>query len=422
MAKKKKVKPRREFSRRQLSLWQQRKRRQRIVMAVGLSIVVAVLALVGVGWYINEYLPLQEVVISVNDVKFNMDYYIKMLKLYSGGQPASVYYVADEVITVIEQNELIRQEAMKLGISVSQEEVNADLESRDLPLSKHYRDLVRTQMLTDKLRDEYFEQRVPVYAEQRHILAMLLESESQATEIRLRLEGGESFTDLAGEISLQYLSQSENGDLGWNAKEVLAIRLDAPVLIEYAFSSEVGVLSQPVYDEEIMKGVGYWLVKVLERKEDVEEAHVQAILLGSEVEAQEVRARLESGEDFTELAKEISQLEMYGNEEGDLDWLTPGTMGSDFDEFVFNTEIEVGTVSEPIRDAGSDTKGGYWLIKVLDKDDNRQVEDSDRDLLKNRALNEWIEALWDDPNNKVESYLDAEEQLWAVEKAIKDLS
>jgi len=35
-----------------------------------------------------------------------------------------------------------------------------------------------------------------------------------------------------------------------------------------------------------------------------------------------------------------------------------------------------------------------------------------------RALNEWIDSLWDNPDNKVESFVDSEKLAWAVEKAM----
>jgi len=58
------------------------------------------------------------------------------------------------------------------------------------------------------------------------------------------------------------------------------------------------------------------------------------------------------------------------------------------------------------------------LIKVVDMDDNREIEASDRDSLKAKALEEWVSSLWDDPANKVEDYLDDEKKAWAIEQAI----
>ena len=417
MTKKRIERPRGEFTKRQLSHWQRQKKRQRIIAISGLSVIAAVIVLVGAGWYISQYKPLHETVIRVNDTEFSMDYYVKTLKFYGEGQ--STYYMyslADEAVRIIEQNELVRQEAMRLGISVSNDAVDEQLESRDLPLSRDYRDLVRAEMLITKLRDEHFEQEVPASGEQRHIMAMFLESESQAQEVRARLEAGEDFTELADELSLDGLS--EKGDLGWQSKDVLTILLGTPILSEHAFSAEVGALSQPIYDEDKAKGIGYWLIEVLEREEDEEEASVQAMVLESEEEAWEVRARLEVGEDFATLSEEFSQLAV-AEKGGYLGLLAPGMMTSAFDEAVFDAKLEPGTLSEPVKDEAIITRGGYWLLKVLDKADNRQIEDADRDLLKAKALNDWVSALWDNSENIVESYLDDEKKAWAIERALK---
>jgi len=418
LTKKKQQKPKREVTKRQLSRWQQQKRRQRLIFSLGVLIIVAAIVTVGVGWYITQYKPLHETVIIVNDVSFDMNYYINMLKYYGQGQ--SSYYmsaIADQVGTIIPQNELIRQAALELGISVSDDEVDEELESRDSSLSKDYRDAIKAEMLITKLQDEYFEHQVPLFAEQCHILAMFLESESQAAEVRARLEAGEDFAELAGELSLESISQTNKGDLDWRPKEVLEELLLTSIPGDYAFEAQIGELSQPIYDEGKTKSVGYWLIKVSEREEDSELVYVQAILLSHEDEAQDIRARLEAGEDFATLAKEFSQHEGTKESGGDMGWLTPGTMNSAFDEFAFNPELELETVSEPIRDETQVTTGGYWLIKLLDKDDNRKIEDDDRTLLKSMALDEWLSSLLDDPENKIESYLDENKKSWAISKA-----
>lgn len=143
------------------------------------------------------------------------------------------------------------------------------------------------------------------------------------------------------------------------------------------------------------------------------------MLLASEEQANEVKARLEAGEDFAELAGELSQSEWGGKNNGDLGWLTPGIMSPAFDEFAFNPEVGLETISEPVRDDTAVTTGGYWLLKVLDKEDNRKIEDEDRSFLKAKALEDWVSSLWDDPENKIESFLDDEKIAWAIEKATR---
>jgi len=420
LAKKRDEKPKREITKRQLSHWQQQRKKQRLILSLGTFIVVSVLVVIGVGWYVSHYQPRHQTVIKVNDVEFDMDYYIKMLRFYGKGQTVEYrQYLADSVVQRIERDELVRQGAAKLGISVSDDAVKDELKNRELPSSKEYQNLVRTDMVVNKLLDEYFDKQVPQFAKQRHIIAMFLESESQAIEVRNRLENGEDFGELASELSLESTSKADKGDLGWHPKGILTDLLASPKPDDYAFSAEVGTLSEPIYDEDKFKGVGYWLIEVLEKDEEPDEAHVQAMLLGSEEEALQVKSRLEAGEDFATLAEEYSQYEYSDGEAGDLGWLSPGDMSPVFDDFVFNSELELETLSEPIRDDAAPTKGGYWLVKVLDKDDNKEISEDDRDFLKAKAFNEWLSSLWDDPENQVDSYLDGEQKVWAAEQSMK---
>jgi len=420
LAKKKVEKPKREVTKRQLSHWQRQKKRQRITLGLGIFVVVVVLGIMIAGWYVSHYQPLHQTVIRVNNTEFNMDYYIKVLKVYGKGWPIDYMdTVADEVVTVIERNELMREGALKLGIAVSDEEIDEKLKSYDPPLSKDYREIVGTELLKNKLLDKHFEQTVPVLAEQRHIMAMFLESESQATNIGNRVEAGEDFAELAGELSLDSFSKENKGDLGWHPVDILAELLTTSIPGEYAFNSEIGVSSQPVYDETKTKSVGYWLVKILDRQQEPEQAQIQAILLGSEEEAQDVRARLEAGEDFTTLAKELSQHVATKETGGDFDWvsLEDVVAGATFAAWADIFELETGVVSEPIRDDTEVTTGGYWLLRVLGKEDNKQISDDDRNLLKTKALDEWVFSLWYDPGNEVNSYLTGEMKEWAIEKA-----
>jgi hypothetical protein len=118
------------------------------------------------------------------------------------------------------------------------------------------------------------------------------------------------------------------------------------------------------------------------------------------------------------MAKEHSQLAV-GNK-GFLKSVATGELTEVFDQAVFAPELEVGVLSEPLRDEAVVTKGGYWLIEVIEKDDNRPFEEFDRGLLKAKALDEWISALLADETNVVESYLSNKQKMWAVERALQD--
>lgn len=429
MAKKKIEKPKGKPTKRQLSRWQRQKKRQRTIISIGISVfaVVAGLIVAGFyfGWYLTEYKPLKQTVIEVNGTKFNMGYYIEALKYHTEGQSAQyTLFLLDPVLESIERNELIRQRALELGISISDKEVDDELTLRNLPHNQAVSDIVRTQLLLDKLRQEYFEPQLPLSIEQSHIMAMFLESRSQAAGVITRLETGEDFAQLAGELSLDNLTTENNGDLGWRPQGVLEGLLNTSVLENLIFSSEVGVISQPLYDEEKTKSLGYWLVQVIERElvqaiereEVVGEVHIQAMLLASREEAQSIKARLEAGEDFATLASELSQLPDADENKGDLGWLTPGNMSQAVDDFIFDSETELATISEPISDETTTTKGGYWLFEVLDSD-IMELAEEDRNSLVSKTINDWLASLMDDPENKIDSYLDDEMRAFAASKA-----
>lgn len=420
MAKKKVEKPRREFTRRQLSRWQQQKRRQRIIFGSAIAVIVAVLAIVGVGvyqgWYVPQYQPLHETVIEVNDTEFDMAYYIETLEYYLDAKGIPIEqlgFFTEEAVRVIQDNELVRQAAMELGITVSDDEVDEVLASVGLPSNTAYQDMVRRGMLEARLLAEYFEQQVPQYAAQRHVMAMFLESESQASEVIARLEAGEDFGAIASELSLEGMTQMQEGDLGWLPEGVLTIQMGTSLLDEAIFSLDVGVLSQPIYEETRDKGVGYWLVEVTERDMETGRAWVMMMLLSSEEEAYEVIARLEAGEDFAALVEEFSQHDASIPTGGLLEIASEGQISSTFYYAIFDPELEVGVLSGPIRDEEVVTIGGYWLVEVVEVDDNRQIEEDYREFMKASALADWIEALRDDPDTNVQSYLDEEKIQWA---------
>jgi len=280
LAKKKKAeKPKREFTKRQLSHWEQQKKRRRLFLILGISVIAVAAGITGRGFYITHYQPMHETVIRVNDTEFSMGYYIKMLEFSAGDQPDYLPYLAGQVVTAIEQNALIRQGAERLGVVATDSEVEEMLKQIDPSLSRNFgedlvRDLTTTEILMAKVRDVYFDQWVPEFANQRHIMAMFLESEGQATEVRARLKNGDDFGELAGELSLESFSQTENGDLGWHPYGILSGMRGFSIVDDYAFTLSVGSLSQPLYDQDRTKSVGYWLVKVLDK--DGEEAEAEA--------------------------------------------------------------------------------------------------------------------------------------------------
>ncbi|MFK8011333.1 MAG: SurA N-terminal domain-containing protein [Marinicellaceae bacterium] len=75
------------------------------------------------------------------------------------------------------------------------------------------------------------------------------------------------------------------------------------------------------------------------------------------VEIDKVAERLNAGEDFAALAKEVSQDPGSANTGGDLGWVAPGDMVDAFDEKLFS--MSEGEISEPVL-----SSFGYHIIKL----------------------------------------------------------
>jgi hypothetical protein len=413
--KKGREKPQREIAPHHLAQWQRQRRRQRFILIGGIVIVAAIAAIIFTGWYMSDYHPKHQTVIRVNDTKFDLSYLVDALKIQEGESAAYYQSLAYSMVSQIEQSELIRQGAAELGISVSDNEVEALLSSYGVVVNRATLDLGRTSLLYDKLKKEYFDAQVPQTAAQANILAMFLESESQAARVRATLASGGNFTALAGESSLESYSRTKKGEIGWHPADILTSLLGSSVPGDYALGAEAGSLSPPLTDNR-SKDLGYWLIKILEKDGDTD-AQIQALLLGSEDEANDVRSQLEAGGDLAALAKEHSQYDVSQKGGGEMGVVSKGDISTAFDDFAFNESTPVGVWSQPVSDNTTTTHGGYWLVKVLEKAAERQIDSTDRDSLMSSAYVDWVSAFQNDPKNKVESYLTSDVVALAAELA-----
>lgn len=112
-----------------------------------------------------------------------------------------------------------------------------------------------------------------------------------------------------------------------------------------------------------------------------EQVRARHILVETEEEAQGVLERLEAGEDFAALANELSQ--DPGSEDGDLGWFPRGQMVSEFEEVAFG--LQPGDTSEPVK-----TTFGYHIIQVLERDTNHALDEATLEQRRASALLDWL--------------------------------
>ena len=397
--KQKRVEPKRLPTKHQLSKWERQRKRRRIIVIAAAVFLSGIIGYVGYGYYETKVKPLHEVVIEVNDTSFDMAYYIGILDAYTkGAEPAQLNYMSQMLANQIVQDELVRQGADALGLEVTDEEIDEKIEENKLPDEEVYRDIVQAGMLREKLQ-EYFASQLPDAMEQAHIQLMLVESQKVAYDVIARIESGNDLTALIDEFSCN--PQAE-GDVGWLPRELIS----NPLVADAAFEFKPGEV-QAIHDESATKSIGYWLIQITDKDEE-KGIKARAILLGSKQEADEIAAQLTSG-NFAELADEYSQ---YSGEEdgGELGWIKQGDMDSEaFDEVAFNLDLNI--ISEPVKDRIVQTKGGYWVVSVLERGDH-DLSDDVREGLKMKGSNDWFKEQQE--NSKIENYLDARKKDWAV--------
>ncbi len=421
MGKKKSNKQEYKPTKRYLSRLKKQQRRQKIILFSGIGTVAVAVVMVVLGlifqWYIPQVKPMSEVVVEVNGIKYKMNYYLDSLRYQTSGQDQNVIpYFLDPVANTIINNELIRQYAEELGYTVSDSEVDDLLNENDIEINPAVRDYTRAYILQQKLMDDYFKGLLPAETEHRTALAMFLESEAQVDEVLARLDAGESFSDIAEELSLDKYTKDNSGDLGSHPTGVISENAGSDALEEAIFDSGTG--TGRVEDSNKSKQVGYWIIKVIERRttDGTEEAHVQVMLLGSSQEAEQIKARLDQGEDFEELAKENSQVWTEDNP-SDIGWIAKQDVSSAFDSFAFSEYTEPGQISDPVKDVERATKGGWWLYQVTDIE-NKAISDDDADILVYQDLQDWIKQIKDNPDNETHNYLDEDLKAFALSKIL----
>lgn len=119
-------------------------------------------------------------------------------------------------------------------------------------------------------------------------------------------------------------------------------------------------------------------------------AQARHILVETEEAAQQVLGRLEAGEDFGELAREVSTDPSAEQNAGDLGEFRRGQMDADFSAAVF--AADEGEIVGPVQ-----TQFGFHVIEVVEVDEGpplEEVEDEIRDQLlsgdREQQFDEWL--------------------------------
>lgn len=237
-------------------------------------VLVAVAATIGIMIYLQN----SQAVATVNNEKITRNEFYDAMKLQGG----------EHLLEQMVANKLVLQEAKKLGIEVTEEEIDEEidryiqeelfgdedyfyamLEQRGIPI-EFVRDDIRVELTARKLIKhkntiseeeikEYFENNrerfnIPDEFEARHIL---VGSEEKAREIINLLDEGEDFAALAAEHSTDTGTKTQGGNLGIFPRGAMVS----------AFQDAIDSLKVGERSGAVQTSFGYHVIELLDRKE-----------------------------------------------------------------------------------------------------------------------------------------------------------
>ena len=161
------------------------------------------------------------------------------------------------------------------------------------------------------------------------------------------------------------------------------------------------LVQEPTALREILRGAFY-----SEAPTSSEQVRARHILVDTEEEANIVIERLTAGEDFADLASELSKDTSNKEKGGELGWFPRGIMVKQFEEIAFS--LPAGQTSDPVR-----TPFGFHVIKVEEGPIKRALDPALLEQTRARHFDDWLNSQKGPDSLNVKRFFSADKLSWA---------
>ena len=140
-----------------------------------------------------------------------------------------------------------------------------------------------------------------------------------------------------------------------------------------------------------------------------EQVHLWDIVVSDQTQATDIQQRIDKGEDFSTIAKELSIDTNTSGQGGDMGWVPLKSLDSSL-EYVAK-KADIGIVSAPVvlstamqsSSSSSGDMGPVYLLMVTETATSKEVDNPDYiSVLKNRLLQDWLDTEMSSKDNVIE--------------------
>ncbi len=391
-----------------------------------LGAIVVVFIFWGVGTFRSQRL---DVMAKVNGEKILVEDYQKaynmtverLRRMYGGSLPESLFKqlnLKEQVLNQLIDQALIRQEAKKIGLKVTDKEIQQVI--LDIPAFKQngmfdprlYQMALRNAGLKPADFEQQLRQEMITRKLQTVMASGLYCPDSEALSY-FKYKNAQIDVDFVKVNSSDCVSSVNATDeqlKKWYENHKEEFRTDPQVKLKYLlFSKKDFEKSANVTDAEIKayyqehqdefheperRRASHILLKV---PKDANATVVEA----KKKELLELKKRIEKGESFSELAKKYSEDKLSGAKGGDLGFFSRGMMVKPFEDKVFS--MKKGELSGPVR-----TQFGWHLIKLEDvrKARTKPLKEVRSEIEKKLKEKKVKKLIWDAANKAYDTIIE----------------